>query len=133
MTVTIGKLPARFIAHCLAISFAATAAFAEERRDYVSVSQAAFATLECSVLAAHARYNSEEKRLFSYGMEQTRLFIQAVRAGRVSKEDFNRINFVWPLVLRVWNFPASRYVYRFCGRAGLLAKVAINPYDSAEK
>ena len=58
MTVTLGKLPARFIAHCLAISFAATAAFAEERRDYVSVSQAAFATLECSVLAAHARYNS---------------------------------------------------------------------------
>ena len=88
----------------MAISLTATAAFAEERRDYVSVSQAAFATLECSVLAAHARYNSEEKRLFSYGMEQTRLFIQAVRAGRVSKEDFNRINFVWPLVLRVWNF-----------------------------
>jgi hypothetical protein len=88
----------------LTISLAATAAFAEEQRDYVFVSNSAFAALQCSVFAAHARYNSEERRLFSYGLEQARLFIQAARAGRVSREDFNRANFVWPLALRVWNF-----------------------------
>ena len=33
------------------------------------------------MFAAHARYNSEEKRLFSYGLERALLFIQAARAG----------------------------------------------------
>ncbi len=94
----------RFVAHWLTISLAATAAFAEERRDYVFVSEAAFAALQCSVFAAHARYDSEEKRLFSYGLEQAQVFIQAARTGRVSVEDFAHTNFVWPLALRVWNF-----------------------------
>jgi hypothetical protein len=94
----------RFIAHCLTLSLNATAAFAEERHDYVFVSEAAFAAFQCSVFAAHARYNSEEKRLFFYGLEQARLFIQAARTGRVSQEDFAHANFVWPLALRVWSF-----------------------------
>jgi hypothetical protein len=93
-----------FIARCLAISLGPTAAFAEERHDYVFVSEAAFAAFQCSVFAAHARYDTEEKRLFSYGLEQARLFIQAARGGRVSREEFNRTNFVWPLALRIWNF-----------------------------
>jgi hypothetical protein len=56
------------------------------------------------VLAAHARYNSEEQRLFSYGLKQAQLFIEAARAGRISSEDFNRANIVWPIVLRAWNW-----------------------------
>jgi hypothetical protein len=96
--------PVLLIAHCLTISFASSAAFAEERNNYVSVSEAAFAALQCSVFAAHAQYNPEEERLFSYGLEQARLFIQAARAGRVSREDFAHTNFVWPLALRVWKF-----------------------------
>ena len=92
------------IAYCLTIAFAATAAFAEARRDYVFVSEGAFAAFQCSVFAAHARYKPEENRLFSFGLEQARLFIEAARAGRVSREEFARANFVWPLVLRVWNF-----------------------------
>jgi hypothetical protein len=94
----------RFIAHFVTISLATTAALAEERRDYVFVSEAAFAALQCSVFAAHALYNAEEKRLFSYGLEQARLFIQAARAGGVSREEFAHTDFVWPLALRVWNF-----------------------------
>jgi hypothetical protein len=96
--------PARFIACCLTISFTAMAAFAEERHDYVFDSEVAFAAFQCSVFAAHAKYDLEEKRLFAHGLEQARLFIQAARAGRVSAEDFARTNFVWPLALRAWNF-----------------------------
>jgi hypothetical protein len=86
------------------MSFCATVTRAEERHGYVLLSDDAHAAFECSVFAAHARYNLEEKRLFSYGLKQARLFIEAARAGQVSLEDFNRANFVWPLVLRVWNF-----------------------------
>ena len=93
-----------FIGLNLAASLAPLVAFGEEQRDYVLVSNSAFAAFQCSVLAAHARYNLEEKRLFSFGLEQARLFIQAARAGRVSGDDFARANFVWPLALRVWNF-----------------------------
>jgi hypothetical protein len=95
---------AQLIANCLTISFAASVALAEEQHNYVSVSDAAFAALQCSVFAAHARYSSEEKRLFSYGLKQALLFIQAARSGLVSQEDFAHTNFVWPLALRVWNF-----------------------------
>ena len=94
----------QLIACCLTASFAASVALAEEQPNYVFVSDAAFAALECSVFAAHARYNSEEKRLFSYGLERALLFIQAARVGRVSREDFAHANFVWPLALRAWNF-----------------------------
>jgi hypothetical protein len=89
---------------CFSISVCATITRAEERHGYVLVSDDAYAALECSVFAAHARYNSEEKRLFSYGLKQAQLFIEAARAARVSLEDFNRANVVWPMVLRAWNF-----------------------------
>jgi hypothetical protein len=86
------------------MSLACSAATAAPQPDYVAISDAAFAVLQCSVFAAHARNNAEETRLFSYGVEQARLFIEAARDGRVSREEFSRTNFVWPLALRVWNF-----------------------------
>jgi hypothetical protein len=89
---------------CCVASLCITIAYAEERRDYVLLSDDAYAALQCSVFAAHARYNADETRLFSYGLEKARLFIQAARAGQVSADDFAHTNFVWPLALRAWNF-----------------------------
>jgi hypothetical protein len=68
------------------------------------ISQSSIAALQCSVLAAHARYDAEERRLFSYGLEQARLFIKAAQANHVSESDIGKVDLVWPLVLRVWNF-----------------------------
>jgi hypothetical protein len=93
----------RLLASCLTIWLASSAANAAALPDYVALSDAAFAVLECSVFAAHAR-NGEEKRLFAFGLEKTRTVIEAARAGRVSKEDYARMNFVWPIALRAWNF-----------------------------
>jgi hypothetical protein len=56
------------------------------------------------VLAAHARNNPEEKRLFSYGLKQAQPFIEAARAGRVSSHDCGRIKWEWLIALRHWNF-----------------------------
>jgi len=89
----------------LGISFCTTALCAEERhQDYVFISDDAYSKLQCSVLSAHARYGLQEQRLFTRGLEQARLFIEAARAGRVSQDDFARANVVWPLALRAWNF-----------------------------
>ena len=63
-----------------------------------------FAVIQCSVFAAHARNGAEERRLFSCGLDQARLFIEAAREGLGTRDDFARANFVWPLALRVWNF-----------------------------
>ena len=90
---------------CWLISCCATITRAEERHnDYISLADDSYAALQCSVFAAHARYNSEEKRLFSYGLKRARLFIEAARAGQVSSDDFVRANFAWGMALRVWNF-----------------------------
>jgi hypothetical protein len=75
-----------------------------ETLDYVQVGQAAVSGFRCAVLAAHARYANEEKRLLAFGLSKARTFIQASRAKQVSTEDFNHSEFVLPVVLRAWNF-----------------------------
>jgi hypothetical protein len=104
--MTLGNIRAlcvRLIALCL-ISLCPTVAHSEDQDDYVHISEEAYAALQCSVFAAHARYDLEENRFFSYGLERARIVIQAARAGRVSLEDFARMRFAWPLALRAWNF-----------------------------
>jgi hypothetical protein len=88
----------------LAAMVACTTAFGEERHDNVLLSDEAFAAFQCSVFAAHARYDAEEKRLFSIGLEKARLFIQAARKGGVSKEEFEHTKVIWLIALRIWNF-----------------------------
>jgi len=80
----------------------APCAGAEEQRNYVLISDDAYAAFERAVFAAQARHDSEEKRLFSYGLKQAQPFIEAARAGRVSSDDWERIKYEWTFVLRHW-------------------------------
>ncbi|GJJ03440.1 hypothetical protein RugamoR64_39780 [Duganella rhizosphaerae] len=72
--------------------------------DYVQIGQASVSGYRCATLAAHARYVDEEKRLMVFALSNARVFIQAARGKKVSMEEFNRSEFVLPVVLRAWNF-----------------------------
>lgn len=77
---------------------------AQERLNYVLISNSSIAAFRCSVFAAHARYDAEERRLLSYGLEQARLFIIAAQSNHFSSSDMTKVDFIWGIVLRVWNF-----------------------------
>jgi len=71
---------------------------------YVRLSEAVVSSFECATLAAHARKNQEEARLVAHGIEKARVLIAAYRAGKISKEEMNQVDFVLPMALRVWSF-----------------------------
>src|SRR5215472_17172919 len=79
-----------------------TCAGAEEQRNYVLISDDAYAAFECAVFAAQARHDSEEKRLFSYGLKRAQTFIEAARTGRIPipSDDWGRIKIGWLSALR---------------------------------
>ena len=73
-------------------------------QDYVKIGQASVSGFRCATLAAHARYSEDETRLVTYGLSNARIFVKAAREGKVSMQDFNRSEFVLPLVMRAWSF-----------------------------
>jgi len=90
------------LAVCRLLAYAG-AALAQEQ-DYVKIGQASVSGFRCATLAAHARYREEETRLVTYGLSNARIFVKAAREGKVSMQDFNRSEFVLPLVMRAWSF-----------------------------
>ena len=75
-----------------------------QESDYVKIGQASVSSFRCSTLSAHARYSDEEARLLTYGLEKARIFIKAARDKKVSINEFNRSEFVLPIVMRAWSF-----------------------------
>jgi hypothetical protein len=75
-----------------------------QEQDYVKIGQASVAGFRCATLAAHARYREKEIRLVTYGLSNARVFVKATREGKVSIQDFNRSEFILPLVMRAWSF-----------------------------
>ena len=75
-----------------------------QEQDYLKIGQASVSGFRCATLAAHAQYREEETRLVTYGLSNARIFVKAAREGKVSMQDFNRSEFVLPLVMRAWSF-----------------------------
>ena len=75
-----------------------------QEKNYVNIGQASVSGFRCATLAAHARYGEKEARLVNYGLLNARIFVKAVREGKVSMQDFSRSEFVLPLVMRAWSF-----------------------------
>ena len=75
-----------------------------QEQDYVKIGQASVSGFRCATLAAHARYKEEEARLVTYSLSNARIFVKAAPEGKVSMQDFNRSEFVLPLVMRAWSF-----------------------------
>ena len=75
-----------------------------QEQDYVKIGQTSVSGFRCATLAAHARYREEEARLVTYGLANARIFVKAAHEGKVSMQDFNRSEFVLPLVMRAWSF-----------------------------
>lgn len=88
----------------LYVLLAYAAASIGQEQDYVKIGQAAVSGFRCATLAAHARYAKEENRLLTYGLANARIFVKAARDGKVTMQDFNRSEFVLPIVLRAWSF-----------------------------
>jgi hypothetical protein len=66
------------------------------------IAKSSIAAFRCAVIAAHARYDTDEKRLLMFFLAEARQFVEGVRANRVTVDEMT--DFVWPLVLRQWNF-----------------------------
>lgn len=67
---------------------AAFQASAQESADYAKMGRAAWAAFECSSLADKP---NEQERLFHFGYEQGKKFIDAVQAKRITPEDLDSI------------------------------------------
>jgi hypothetical protein len=99
-----GLIRVQLFAYGLAL-LCITIAYAEERPDYVLLSNDSYAAFQCAVLAAQAQHDpAEEKRLFSYALKKAKLFIEAERAGRISPDDFGSIKLAWVMVLQNWDY-----------------------------
>lgn len=51
--------------------------------------QAVFSAFECSVLAAKIGRAEDQKRLFEFGYEEGKKFIDSVRSGEISEEELS--------------------------------------------
>lgn len=77
-----------FIASLIFCPFAA----AQSSDDYARMSRASWSAFECSAYADILGKRSEHERLFNYGYEQGKVFIEALRAGRVERADLHSIS-----------------------------------------
>lgn len=75
-----------------------------QEQNYVKIGQASVSGFRCATLAAHAQYREKETRLVTYGLSNARIFVKAAREEKVSMQDFNRSEFVLPLVMKAWSF-----------------------------
>ena len=89
---------------CVLLSYWATAHAVADNGGYVRLSEIVVSSFECGTLAAHARKNDEETRLVAYGLAKGRAFVDAYRAGLVTKEEMNQVDLLLLMVLRHWSF-----------------------------
>ncbi|MBV6862923.1 hypothetical protein [Xanthomonas euvesicatoria] len=67
-------------------------AAAQSSGEYVRMSRASWSAFECSAYADVLEKSSEHERLFRYGYEQGKAFIEAARAGHVKEADLQSIS-----------------------------------------
>lgn len=65
-------------------------ATAGEGRDLARKGRAVWSAFVCAALASHLNQEDEHKRLFEYGYDQGKEFIEAVRSGKITREDISK-------------------------------------------
>jgi len=69
--------------------FPALDTLAETSRSSPDSGRALYSAFECTVLAAKIGRSEEQKRLFEFGYEEGKKFIDSVRSGEISEEDLS--------------------------------------------
>lgn len=75
----------------MVVLLATSAAFAGESEDFAKMGRAAWAAFECSSLASVLEKPKDQERLFRFGYEQGKEFLNAVQAGRITAQDLRSI------------------------------------------
>ncbi len=60
---------------------------AESSKNYAAMALASWSAFECSALAGQIKNAGEQERLFRYGYDKGKKFIEAVKANEASRED----------------------------------------------
>ena len=76
----------------LVVCAATPSALAQSSEEYARMSRASWSAFECAAFADVLGKTQDHQRLFKYGYEQGKAFIEAARAGRVDEKDIGSIS-----------------------------------------
>ena len=77
-----------FLWLALAVALLPTESRGETSQEYAAMGRNLWSAFECAVLAGVANDGEEHQRLFSVGIEKGRIFLTALQAGKITREDF---------------------------------------------
>lgn len=81
----------RLLRIAVAVVFLPTGAWAQTSAEYAVMGKKVTAVFECAALAQLAGDADEQKRLFTRGYEQGKTFIEALRSGKIEKQDVDQV------------------------------------------
>jgi hypothetical protein len=73
--------------YLLAATLLTTRALAQTSLDYAKMSRKVWSLFECTVLVGYTDNETEAERLFLLGYETGTTFVEALRAGKIKRED----------------------------------------------
>lgn len=85
-------LSAPTILMAFAVCATTPSALAQSSADYARMSRASWSAFECAAFADVLGKTQDHERLFKYGYEQGKAFLEAARAGRVDEKDLSSIS-----------------------------------------
>ncbi|MBX4206002.1 hypothetical protein KW795_02290 [Candidatus Microgenomates bacterium] len=66
------------------------AIFSQSSKEYAIMGRQTWSAFECSALASHIDKATEAERLFMYGYEQGKKFLEALRAEKIDEKDISQ-------------------------------------------
>jgi hypothetical protein len=79
----------RLVALAVVLAVAPLKASAQSSKEYAVMGQKLWAAFECAALATVAEEVDEQRRLFDLGYEQGKIFVQAIRNGKIEEKDLS--------------------------------------------
>lgn len=79
----------RYLISLLLVACVTSSAIAEGSKDYAAKGKRAWAAFECSSLASVAGDEKQQASLFTLGFKEGKVFLKALQAGKIKKEDLN--------------------------------------------
>jgi hypothetical protein len=73
------------------VAFLPAEAWAQTSAEYAGMGKKTIAAFECAALAQLAGDADQQKRLFTLGYEQGKTFIEALRSGKIEKQDLDQV------------------------------------------
>ena len=77
-------------AHPALLNCLGARALARTSAEYALLGRRVWAAFECAALAGIAGDADQQKRLFTLGYEQGKTFIEALRSGKIERQDLTR-------------------------------------------